>query len=65
MLLDDVMSELDSERRELLVELLRAGGQSVITATEPEHVPGCGSGSEELVRVVAGTIDGPARVLAA
>ena len=40
MLLDDVMSELDAERRELLAELLRAGGQAVITATEPEHVPG-------------------------
>ena len=40
MLLDDVMSELDAERRELLADLLRAGGQSVITTTEPEHVPG-------------------------
>ena len=34
MLLDDVMSELDAERRELLAELLRAGGQAVVTATE-------------------------------
>jgi DNA replication and repair protein RecF len=40
MLLDDVMSELDSARRELLAELLREGGQSVVTATEREHVPG-------------------------
>ena len=39
MLLDDVMSELDSDRRRLLVELLRAGGQAVITATETGHVP--------------------------
>jgi DNA replication and repair protein RecF len=54
MLLDDVMSELDSERRELLAELLRSGGQSVVTATEPEHVPGASDG--ELVRVAA---DGP------
>jgi len=40
MLLDDVMSELDHPRRALLAERLRAGGQSVVTATELEHVPG-------------------------
>ena len=40
MLLDDVMSELDSERRRRLVDLLREGGQSVITTTELGHVPG-------------------------
>jgi DNA replication and repair protein RecF len=40
MLLDDVMSELDSARRERLVELLGAGGQAVITTTDLEHVPG-------------------------
>jgi DNA replication and repair protein RecF len=63
MLLDDVMSELDSERRELLAELLRAGGQAVITATEPAHVPG--ACADELVRVAAGSIEGAERVLAA
>lgn len=41
LLLDDVMSELDGRRRRSLVDLLRAGyGQSVITATDLEHVPG-------------------------
>jgi DNA replication and repair protein RecF len=40
MLLDDVMSELDSARRERLVELLTAGGQAVITTTDLDHVPG-------------------------
>lgn len=40
MLLDDVMSELDRERRGRLVELLRGVGQSVITTTDLEHVPG-------------------------
>ena len=41
MLLDDVMSELDRDRRQALVDLLRAGpGQSVITTTDLEHVPG-------------------------
>jgi DNA replication and repair protein RecF len=54
MLLDDVMSELDTERRELLASLLRSGGQAVVTATEPEHVPGVED--VELVRVAA---DGP------
>jgi hypothetical protein len=34
-----VMSELDASRRRRLVELLRAGGQSVITTTDLTHVP--------------------------
>jgi DNA replication and repair protein RecF len=38
LLLDDVMSELDAERRERLVERLRAG-QSVVTTTDLAHVP--------------------------
>ncbi len=40
MLLDDVMSELDGDRRARLVGLLRGRGQSVITTTDLEHVPG-------------------------
>jgi DNA replication and repair protein RecF len=41
MLLDDVMSELDGNRRQALVDVLRAiEGQSVITTTDAEHVPG-------------------------
>ena len=39
LLLDDVMSELDSKRRELLVRRVSAFGQCLITATEFEHVP--------------------------
>ena len=39
MLLDDVMSELDPERRRRLVAMLAGGGQALITATELEHVP--------------------------
>lgn len=39
MLLDDVTSELDPERRRLLVETLSHTGQSLLTATESEHVP--------------------------
>jgi DNA replication and repair protein RecF len=40
MLLDDVMSELDAGRRKRLVDLLRTGGQSLITTTDLAHVPG-------------------------
>jgi DNA replication and repair protein RecF len=40
MLLDDVTSELDAARRELLVDRLAAGeGQSLITATEADQLP--------------------------
>ena len=39
LLLDDVMSELDPEHRELLGEHLAAGGQSVITAADRQALP--------------------------
>jgi DNA replication and repair protein RecF len=39
LLLDDVMSELDPERRELLVRRLTGGGQTLITAAAEESVP--------------------------
>jgi DNA replication and repair protein RecF len=52
MLLDDVMSELDRDRREALVELLRSSpGQSVITTTDLEHVPG--ASEPDVVRLSA------------
>jgi DNA replication and repair protein RecF len=57
MLLDDVMSELDPDRRARLVELLDDGGQSVITATESGHVPD-GSSHRRLV-VTAGAVGVP------
>jgi DNA replication and repair protein RecF len=40
LLLDDVMSELDAERRAMLVARLDDGGQAVITTTDLAHVPG-------------------------
>src|SRR5207244_2756716 len=41
MLLDDVMSELDARRRaQLAKRLAEGGGQTVLTATEPDHLPG-------------------------
>jgi recombinational DNA repair ATPase RecF len=39
LLLDDVMSELDPGRRELLVARLTAGGQTLITAADEESLP--------------------------
>jgi DNA replication and repair protein RecF len=39
MLLDDVMSELDAARRQLLAELLVGEGQALITATDSEQLP--------------------------
>jgi DNA replication and repair protein RecF len=65
MLLDDVMSELDAERRELLAALLRSGGQSIVTTTEPEHVPGTALAGGGLIRVDGGTVASSARAVAA
>jgi DNA replication and repair protein RecF len=57
MLLDDVTSELDGGRRESLVELLRAGaGQSVITTTDVDHVPGAREPDVTRIRVAAARI---------
>ena len=39
LLLDDVMSELDPERRARLVERLATGGQALVTAASEESVP--------------------------
>jgi DNA replication and repair protein RecF len=56
MLLDDVMSELDRERRQLLAQELAAGGQSVIATTDLAHVPGASDARVTRLRVAAGTI---------
>lgn len=51
-LLDDVMSELDQDRRRALTTLLRGhGGQAVITASEAEHVPGATATDTTVVAV--------------
>jgi len=58
MLLDDVMSELDPDRRDLLAARLAEGdGQTVITATEPDHVPAEHGRVEVAVRE-GGTVQG-------
>jgi len=56
MLLDDVMSELDAERRELLASELSSGGQSVIATTDLAHVPGGAGAQVTRLRVGPGTI---------
>ena len=56
MLLDDVMSELDADRRGRLVERLRAGGQAVITTTDLAHVPDADEPDVERVAIADGAV---------
>jgi DNA replication and repair protein RecF len=56
MLLDDVMSELDAERRELLARELAKGGQNVIATTDLAHVPGASDAHVARLRVSPGAI---------
>ena len=65
MLLDDVMSELDAERRGLLAGLLCSGGQAIVTATETEHVPGADPGGTDVLRVDRGTVSSARQAVAA
>jgi DNA replication and repair protein RecF len=56
LLLDDVMSELDAPRRGRLVDVLRAGGQSVVTATELAHIPGADEPGVARVAIAEGRV---------
>ena len=56
MLLDDVMSELDAGRRRRLVDVLGAGGQSVITTTDLAHVPGAEDAAVGRLAIAPGTV---------
>jgi DNA replication and repair protein RecF len=56
MLLDDVMSELDAGRRARLVDVLQAGGQSVIATTDLGHVPGAEGSDVERVAITDGRV---------
>jgi len=51
LLLDDVLSELDSGRREVLAGRIAGRGQTVITATSPEALP---AAADLVVEVVPG-----------
>src|SRR3954468_17848056 len=55
MLLDDVLSELAAARRERLADLLRERGQSLVTTTDVEHVPGAGDSDVTVTSVLDGT----------
>jgi DNA replication and repair protein RecF len=54
-LLDDVMSELDAQRRGLLVERVAGLGQVMITTTEAGQVPPV-AGEASVLKVAAGTV---------
>jgi DNA replication and repair protein RecF len=56
MLLDDVMSELDGDRRELLARELSASGQSIIATTDLSHVPGGSEARVTRLRISPGAI---------
>ena len=56
MLLDDVMSELDAGRRARLIELLRAGGQSLITTTDLAQVPGADESGVTRLAIAEGAV---------
>ncbi len=56
LLLDDVMSELDRSRRQLLISELHGGGQSVIATTDLEHVPEACEARVARLRVSPGAI---------
>jgi len=57
LLLDDVMSELDAERRARLVGHLARDGQAVITTTDLSHVPGADEPDVARLRVIPGVVE--------
>jgi DNA replication and repair protein RecF len=58
LLLDDVMSELDADRRRRLVELVTAGGQCIVTTTDLAHVPGADRPGVHRLAVAGGAVLG-------
>jgi recombinational DNA repair ATPase RecF len=54
MLLDDVMSELDPDRRQLLTETVIDSGQALLTATDLGQLP---AGPRQELRIRAGRIE--------
>ena len=56
LLLDDVMSELDADRRRLLVDRVGRAGQVVITTTDLAHVPGTAATGTVILEVAAGSV---------
>jgi len=60
LLLDDVLSELDVERRAGLFEALGAAGQTVVTATDIESIPAGVRAAAKAYHVVNGAVMPPA-----
>jgi DNA replication and repair protein RecF len=56
LLLDDVMSELDADRRRRLVELVAASGQCIVTTTDLAHVPGADRAGVHRLAVAGGAV---------
>ncbi len=56
LLLDDVMSELDPDRRERLAERIARHGQAVVTTTDLAHVPGAEDRAVTRVAVADGAL---------
>jgi DNA replication and repair protein RecF len=57
LLLDDVMSELDPDRRERLVERLEDGGQSLVTAASEESLPPKARANSIRMEAILGSAD--------
>jgi DNA replication and repair protein RecF len=56
LLLDDVLSELDPERRALLLEAVRDGGQTIVTTADPRAAAALAAPPDALVRVEGGRL---------
>jgi DNA replication and repair protein RecF len=57
LLLDDVLSELDPERRRILAARVRSAGQALVTATDAAMLP---AAPDQLLEVAPGTVLGAA-----
>jgi DNA replication and repair protein RecF len=53
LLLDDVLSELDPERREILAARVRSAGQALVTATDAAMLP---AAPDQLLEVTPGAV---------
>ena len=57
LLLDDVLSELDPDRRRLLLEAVRDGGQTLVTTADPTAADALAAPPDAVVRVRDGRLD--------
>ena len=58
LLLDDVLSELDPDRRRLLLEAVRDGGQTIVTSADPAAAAAIARPPDGLLRVEDGRVRG-------